>query len=72
MPDQLLSAKEAMTQQASNRVTDFEVLWKKTTSRSDAHIQMSTKDDVGVSRTLQEVLITGGLFGVRILGFRVG
>ena len=38
---------------------EFAALWKKTKSRSDAHIQLSTKEDVGVSKTLQEVLITG-------------
>lgn len=38
---------------------EFAELWKKTASRSNAHIRMSTKEDVGVSRTLQEVLITG-------------
>eukprot|EP00750_Incisomonas_marina_P003873 INCI13421.2.p1 GENE.INCI13421.2~~INCI13421.2.p1 ORF type:complete len:965 (-),score=224.34 INCI13421.2:3147-5672(-) len=59
MPDSLLLEKESITQQAANRVSEFAELWKKTASRSNAHIRMSTKEDVGVSRTLQEVLITG-------------
>ena len=61
MPQALLTAKESMTQQAANRVNEFEELWKKTKSRTDAHISMSTKEDVGVGKTLQEVLIKGAI-----------